>query len=212
MTAGKSMSCLIFCLAAFLIATPLRAQYTLPSMTVGGVTYNHVHVTMVTSTDIYFTSDRGMANARLSDLEPALQSYFDYDPKTAGAADKARQSAAASYSAQIQAPPPAAGATNVAAMAPHWFGPDAIKPDFLNTDVTKTQEFPYAVFDFVSSDLNRAVAYRASNTESNWMTRFFYTDLSVPKKKLNDDEMQEINHLYRLIATNEMQLEKLAGL
>jgi hypothetical protein len=33
------------------------------------------------------------------------------------------------------------------------------------------------------------------------MTKFFYQDRSLPKKKLTEDEMVEINRLYRIIAT-----------
>jgi hypothetical protein len=38
------------------------------------------------------------------------------------------------------------------------------------------------------------------------MTKFFYTDRSVPKKKLTEAEMVEINRLYRIIGKNQTEL------
>ena len=41
------------------------------------------------------------------------------------------------------------------------------------------------------------------------MTKYFYTDRSVPKKKLTETEMLEINRLYRIIGRCEQQLVQL---
>jgi hypothetical protein len=35
--------------------------------------------------------------------------------------------------------------------------------------------------------------------EFNQMTKYFYADLTLPKKRLSDNEMIEINGLYRVI-------------
>jgi hypothetical protein len=43
------------------------------------------------------------------------------------------------------------------------------------------------------------------------MTKFFYVDRSVPKKKLTEDEMLEINRLYRIIGQCEIQLDILGA-
>lgn len=45
--------------------------------------------------------------------------------------------------------------------------------------------------------------------EFNANTRYFYTDRSLPKKKLTEPEMLEINRLYRIIGHCEQQLAQL---
>jgi len=89
---------------------------------------------------------------------------------------------------------------------PYWFHPGAIKPDYNHVDVRKTQEFPYDRFSYVYSDLNPNVAFIGPQLEFNSMTKYFYTDRSVPKKKLSEPEMVEINRLYRIIGRCEQQL------
>lgn len=80
-----------------------------------------------------------------------------------------------------------------------WFHPGAEKPDFNRVDVRTTQQFTYAKFDYVTSDLNPNVVYLGRELEFNSMTKYFYTDRTVPKKKLTETEMLEINGLYRII-------------
>lgn len=87
-----------------------------------------------------------------------------------------------------------------------WFHPGATKPLFLTVDVRKTQEFPYSRFQYVTSDLNPGVVFLGSELEFNPMTKYFYTDRSVPKKKLTEAEMLEINQLYREIGRCEHEL------
>jgi hypothetical protein len=52
------------------------ADETLPVLRVGNDYYTNVTVTSVTPTDIYFTHDKGMGNAKLKKLDPRLQSHF----------------------------------------------------------------------------------------------------------------------------------------
>jgi hypothetical protein len=87
-----------------------------------------------------------------------------------------------------------------------WFHPGAIKPDFNTVDVRATQEFPYRQYQYVTSDLNPGVVFLGDELEFNSMTKYFYTDRSVPKKKLTESEMLEINQLYRVIGHCEHQL------
>src|ERR1700720_3274190 len=47
------------------LALPIYADETLPVLKVGSDTYSNVLVTSVSITDVYFTSDKGMANAKL---------------------------------------------------------------------------------------------------------------------------------------------------
>jgi hypothetical protein len=90
-----------------------------------------------------------------------------------------------------------------------WFHPGATRPDYNSVDITKTQETPYAKFEYVTSDLNPTEAFLGSELEFNSMTKYFYMDRTLPKKKLTMDEMAEINHLYRVIGLGEQQLLQL---
>jgi hypothetical protein len=91
----------------------------------------------------------------------------------------------------------------VSLYSPGWFHPGALKPDFLNVDVRKTQQLSYERHEYVSSDLNPGVMFRGGDLEFNPMTKYFYTDRSLPKKRLSEAEMLEINRLYRIIARAE---------
>lgn len=73
------------------------ADDTFPTLQVAGVTYRNVTVTAVTATDIYFTYDGGMGNAKLENLSPDLQQHFHYDPTRATAAEKHQARANAQY-------------------------------------------------------------------------------------------------------------------
>jgi hypothetical protein len=90
-----------------------------------------------------------------------------------------------------------------------WFHEGAIKPDFNNVDVRSTQETKYGQFHYVSSDLNPGVVFVGKELEFNSMTKYFYEDRSLPKKKLTEEEMLEINQLYRIIGKCEQQLSEL---
>ena len=97
----------------------------------------------------------------------------------------------------------------VAIYAPGWFHQGATRPDFNNVDITKTQALQYSKYEYVSSDLNPTEAFLGSELEFNSMTKYFYTDRTLPKKRLTMDEMLEINHLYRVIGQGEQQLKQL---
>ncbi|HRE81151.1 MAG TPA: hypothetical protein PLN52_08895 [Opitutaceae bacterium] len=92
-----------------------------------------------------------------------------------------------------------------------WFSDTAVLPDFAVVDVRATQEFPYSGHDYVSTPLNPGVAFSAKELEFNPMTRYFYSDLTVPKKRLSGPEMEEINRLYRTIADCEQRLKELTA-
>jgi thiol-disulfide isomerase/thioredoxin len=77
-----------------------RANEKLPVLNAGSEVYSNVTVTTVTVTDIYFTSARGMANVKLSKLDPALQKHFGYNPKTAGEVEQKQAAANAQYHIQ----------------------------------------------------------------------------------------------------------------
>jgi hypothetical protein len=50
------------------------------------------------------------------------------------------------------------------------------------------------------------------DTEFNAMTKFFYLDRTLPKKKLTEAEMVEVNRLYRVIGLCEQNLSMLGYL
>jgi hypothetical protein len=50
------------------------------------------------------------------------------------------------------------------------------------------------------------VAFPGDQVEFNSQLKFFYADRNVPKKKLTEAEMIEINRLYRIIGHCEEQL------
>ncbi|MBN9222181.1 MAG: hypothetical protein J0I79_29935 [Mesorhizobium sp.] len=81
--------------------------------------------------------------------------------------------------------------------SPGWFHPGATKPDFDNVDIRTSQELPYQ--GYVSSDLNPSEMFVGSDLEFNSMTKYFYADRTLPKKRLSQAEMLEINRLYRVI-------------
>jgi hypothetical protein len=97
----------------------------------------------------------------------------------------------------------------VAYFSPGWFHDGATKPDFNTVDIRTTQKFPYAGYQYVTSDLNPGEAFIGRELEFNSMTKYFFNDRTVPKKKLTEAEMLEINQLYRVIGRCEQQLNEL---
>jgi hypothetical protein len=113
----------------------------------------------------------------------------------------------------VNRPPPSlpiAPGMNVGSYGDAWFHPGAIRPDFNNVDVRKSRDLSnYSKFDFVSSNLNPGIAFPGDQVEFNPMTKFFYTDRSLPKLKMTESEMIEINRLYRVIGRCEDELARL---
>jgi len=92
---------------------------------------------------------------------------------------------------------------------PYWFHPGANTPDFNNVDIRTTQEKIYDKFTYVTSDLNPGIMFLGRDLEFNANTKYFYTDRSLPKKKLTEPQMLEINRLYRIIGRCQKQLAEL---
>jgi hypothetical protein len=229
--------CISVILSLMAMTSTAFADEKLPVLKVGTQTYSNVTVTEVTATDIYFISDKGLANAKLKDLDPVMQKYFHYDPAAAAAekqqlgntqfhipaigtnnhpsaADlEAEMNNAISQVKEIVNQPvtvvPRTPDMQVSTYRPGWFHPGAEKPDFNTVDIRATQTFTYDQDEYVTSDLNPGVAFIGNELEFNPMTKYFYTDRSVPKKKLTEDEMLEINQLYRVIGKCEQQLDEI---
>lgn len=92
---------------------------------------------------------------------------------------------------------------------PYWFHPGASRPDFDTVDVRKSQDLHYANQPYVTSDLNPNVVFMGRDLEFNAMTKLFYVDRSLPKRRLSEAEMLEINRLYRIIGRCQRDMNRL---
>jgi cytochrome c biogenesis protein CcmG/thiol:disulfide interchange protein DsbE len=84
-----------------LLACGASADETLPVLKVGSETYSNVTVTTVSATDVFFTYDKGMGNAKLKDLDPALQNHFHFNANKAGAIEQKQAAANAAFHNQL---------------------------------------------------------------------------------------------------------------
>lgn len=100
----------------------------------------------------------------------------------------------------------------VASVHPGWFHEGAVKPHFALVDVRTTQQKLYDQYEYVTSDLNPGIMFKGSDLEFNIMTKYFYEDRNLPKKKLTETEMLEINRLYRVIGDCELRLAQLRSM
>jgi hypothetical protein len=109
----------------------------------------------------------------------------------------------------INQPVPYVPATPEMGLGYGLFHPGAMRPDFNTVDVRQSQEFMFDSAPLISWDGNPDKAWVGKDTEFNSMTKYFYEDRSLPKKKLTEAEMIEINRLYRIIGRCEQQLAQL---
>jgi hypothetical protein len=93
------MDVFVLCLAG--LTLPVFAEEKLPLLKVGSQTYSNVTVTTVSATDIYFVSSQGMGNAKLKDIDPALQKHFHYDPAKVQATEQKPMNAADKWTVTI---------------------------------------------------------------------------------------------------------------
>ena len=82
------------------MASIATAGETLPVLKAGDEVYSNATILRVSATDVYFTSDRGLANAKLKDLEPALQKHFNFNRTNAAAVEEKQKFANAEYHLQ----------------------------------------------------------------------------------------------------------------
>lgn len=99
--------------------------------------------------------------------------------------------------------------TPAAVYSPGWFHQGASTPDFNTVDVRRSQELTYATHQYVTSDLNPGVVFLGQDLEFNAMTKLFYVDRSLPKHRLSEAQMVEINRLYRIIGHCRTELARL---
>jgi len=60
--------------------------------------------------------------------------------------------------------------------------------------------------EYVTSDLNPSEMFIGRELEFNAMTKAFYRDRTLPKARLSEADMIEINRLYRVIGLDERAL------
>jgi len=88
-----------------------------------------------------------------------------------------------------------------------YFHDGATRPDFNTVDVRATQEKVYDSEGYILwQGAPPDVMWDGRELEFNAMTKYFYIDRTVPKKKLTESEMLDINRLYRIIGRCEAQL------
>jgi hypothetical protein len=92
-----------------------------------------------------------------------------------------------------------------------WFHPGATVPDYDKVDITKSQELQYSQYEYVASKLRPDIAFPGTGLEFNSMTKIFYTDRSVPKRRLTKSEMAAVNRLYRVIGRCKADLSRLGS-
>jgi hypothetical protein len=92
---------------------------------------------------------------------------------------------------------------------PGWFHPGAIVPDFDHVDVRASQDCPYGKWPYVTSDVTPGFMFPGPELSFNAMTKWFYTDRTLPKKKLSEQELLQINDLYRTIGKSLRTLREL---
>ena len=91
-----SLAWLAFC-------APGATMEKLDRLVVGVRTYTNVTIVGVNTTDLFFTYDQGMSNAKLKFLEPAVQERFHFDPQAASAAEQKQIEEEARYIAAMSA-------------------------------------------------------------------------------------------------------------
>jgi len=97
---------------------------------------------------------------------------------------------------------------HVSVYSPGWFHPGASTPDFNHVDVRQSQQLVYTS-PWVSSDLNPNMMFRGSDLEFNANTKLFYTNRDLPKKRLTEAEMLQINSLYRTIGHCQSEIDRI---
>jgi hypothetical protein len=90
-----------------------------------------------------------------------------------------------------------------------WFHLGADVPNYATVDVSKTRESPYIEYPYVGTNLHPDMVFAGRDLEFNSQTKLYYTDRSLPKRKLSRAEMAEINRLYRVIGRCQVDLGRL---
>src|SRR6266404_5757348 len=98
---------IILMVTALAVVGSARAdEKHLATLRVGTEVYSNVTVTSVSVTDIFFTHSRGVGNAKLKNLDPAVQKMFRFDPAKSDAQQADQAKANALYNQEVRNSPP----------------------------------------------------------------------------------------------------------
>jgi cytochrome c biogenesis protein CcmG/thiol:disulfide interchange protein DsbE len=88
-----------------LFATSLQAAQSIKfdHLQVGSQVFSNVTIVSMNATDVYFTHDKGMSNAKLKYLDPDVQKKLHYDPKAASDAEKEHMQEDAKFQSNVAA-------------------------------------------------------------------------------------------------------------
>jgi hypothetical protein len=106
-------------LALSLLITASAAAYPthLDRLNVGSQTYTNVTIVSVSATDLYFSYEKGVKNAKLRLLDPETQKLFNYDPRTAEQTERQQTQADAKFQNSVAAHPSTGLASSATANA-----------------------------------------------------------------------------------------------
>ncbi len=83
------------------LAVSVQADETFRTLKVKDEVYTNVVITSSSATDIYFSHSRGIASAKLKDLDPQLQKHFNYNAGKSAAVENAQRQATVNYAANL---------------------------------------------------------------------------------------------------------------
>jgi len=115
-----------------------RADDKFPTLKVGANTFTNVLVIKVTATDIFFTHNGGVDNAKLKDLPPDVQKHFNYNAAKGQQAEKALMQSKEAYNRQAAREPqqhPPDMARYSESNVPEGLGIGEKFPNFAESDV-----------------------------------------------------------------------------
>src|SRR2546423_2073368 len=123
------------------------ADEQLLRLRVASEVYEHVTITSVTATDIYFSHSRGLGNAKLNALEPALQKHFHFDPAKAAAKQSAQTQANALYSKALRDAPPPKRSAATAQISPGSQPAQEVQPHAIHAKSFLGQPVPAVAYE-----------------------------------------------------------------
>jgi hypothetical protein len=89
-----------------------------------------------------------------------------------------------------------------------WMYLPAQTPAFMFAHVEDTQALDTWGAEWVTCNLTPGLAFRAKDLETNAQTRFFYMDLTLPKKRLSAEEMAQLDVIYHQIGMYAAYLQR----
>ena len=103
----RRLASLFVLILAFTAIPFLRAEVHFDTLKVGDEVYSNVTVTSSSATDIYFSHSRGIGNAKLKNLEPAIQKKFNFDPTKAAEKEQEQAESFGRYATALKQAKPA---------------------------------------------------------------------------------------------------------